>query len=428
MKHTVKLMLLLLLLLLGLCLSGCVTVIGDDPLPQDTADTADTADTDDDLLTVEVPETEVWQRRHDDVWSSTPTVVSADFERVSGAAKAGMTVGQELLVLDFMECYYQSVGNLQVIDCAELFTSYEEAEYHRTVWRDLCTIRLLSPLDLHMTSYSFSLRCVSLTPSEETERNVDITLRESSVYYFAGLNGIPTEQLGVEHTFTLRSMGGDRWRIVSHTSDENAYYSADYDRVTHQDNNFPELLTYIKERRELPREGFTAEVTAEHAYDRDAARDYMLTWVGKRNGDYKAYDEVGGNCMNFGSQVLHAGGIPMQGTGYKTGWFYRSKDNVSLAWVNVGYFLDYAAADGDGGLVAVVGAPYFSGETGDIITMGVKEPANHTTVILDTIEDENGQVIDYLLCSNTADLRNFPASAYYYTNRQLTKIIGWNDL
>ena len=40
---------------------------------------------------------------------------------------------------------------------------------------------------------------------------------------------------------------------------------------------------------------------------------------------------------------------------------------------------------------------------------------------------ENGNVMDYLLCANTADLRNFPASAYYYTNRQLTKSIGWND-
>ena len=65
--------------------------------------------------------------------------------------------------------------------------------------------------------------------------------------------------------------------------------------------------------------------------------------------------------------------------------------------------------------------------SGDIITMGVDEPANHTVVILDTITDESGNVVDYLLCSNTADLRNFPASAYYYTNRQLIRIIGWND-
>ena len=93
----------------------------------------------------------------------------------------------------------------------------------------------------------------------------------------------------------------------------------------------------------------------------------------------------------------------------------------------MGWFLDYAAAPRESGLVAVVNAPYFSGQTGDIITMGVDEPANHTTVILDAIKDADGNVIDYLLCSNTADLRNFPASAYYYTNRQLTKIVGWND-
>ena len=59
--------------------------------------------------------------------------------------------------------------------------------------------------------------------------------------------------------------------------------------------------------------------------------------------------------------------------------------------------------------------------------MGVQEPANHTTVIQDVLRDGDGAVVDYLLCSNTADLRNFPASAYYYTNRQLTKIVGWND-
>ncbi len=168
--------------------------------------------------------------------------------------------------------------------------------------------------------------------------------------------------------------------------------------------------------------------TAAHPYDRAAARQYMLSYVGKRNGDFKAYDDYGGNCMNFGSQVLAAGGIPMDTNGgYETGWYWYSASQTTLPWVNVGWFLEYAAAEREHGLVAVANAPYFTGETGDIITMGVEEPANHTTVILDTIKDENGAVVDYLLCSNTADLRNFPASAYYYTNRQLIRIIGWND-
>ena len=214
---------------------------------------------------------------------------------------------------------------------------------------------------------------------------------------------------------------------MKHWSDDNAYYSADYDRETGQDTNFPAITDYIEARRQLLREALPA-VTADHPYDRQAAREYMLSWVGKRSPSFMAYDDLGGNCMNFGSQVLLAGGIPMDDAGvYETGWYWYSANSTTLPWVNVGWFLDYAALPREHGLVAVVGAPYFSGEPGDIITMGVEEPANHTTVILDTIQDADGNVVDYLLCSNTADLRNFPASAYYYTNRQLTKIIGWND-
>ncbi len=98
--------------------------------------------------------------------------------------------------------------------------------------------------------------------------------------YFAGLDGIPSEQFGIKHTFTLRSFGGDRWRIVSHVSDDNAYYSADYDRTTRQDNHFPAITDYIEARRDLPREGLTVAVTADHPYDRQAARAYMLAYVG----------------------------------------------------------------------------------------------------------------------------------------------------
>ena len=404
-----------LLLTMLLTLTACLPTTGDTP-PEEQH------------LTADVPETEVWRRRAD-TWNGTVAgqTLSPDFERISGVADKGMTVGQELLLLDFMDCYYRSIASLQVIDPAELFADAAETAYHKTVWHGLCVIRRLSPLDLTMTSYSYALRCESLSPSEETEGAVDVVLRESSVVYFAGLNGLASEQLGVEHTFTLVG-SNDRWHILRHTSDDNPYYSAGYDRLTGQDKNFPAITDYIEARRELPRDEQTVSATAAHPYDRAAARQYMLSYVGKRNGDFKAYDDYGGNCMNFGSQVLLSGGIPMDTSGgYETGWYWYSASQTTLPWVNVGWFLEYAAAEREHGLVAVVNAPYFTGETGDIITMGVEEPANHTTVILDTIKDENGAVVDYLLCSNTADLRNFPASAYYYTNRQLTKIIGWND-
>lgn len=420
-----RFLLLFLLLALLLSLTGCFTITGD---TTDTSPEGKQEAPEEQHLTADVDETQVWQRTAGAPWTGgEPQTVSADFERISGAAAQGMTVGQELLLLDFMDCYYQSIADLRVIDPAVLFADSEETLYHKNIWHGLCVIRKLSPIDLTMTSYSYSLRCVSITPSEETEGDVDLVLRENNVVYFKGLNGLPSEQFGIKHTFTLRGEGDD-WSIVKHWSDDNPYYSADYDRTTHQDKNFPAITDYIEARRDLPREGLSVTAAADHPYDREAAWAYMLTWVGKRNPAFMAYDDYGGNCMNFGSQVLAAGGIPMDTNGgYETGWYWYSGGQSTLPWVNVGSFRDYVAAPRVSGLVAVADAPYYSGETGDIITMGVDEPANHTTVILDAITDENGNVMDYLLCSNTADLRNFPASAYYYTNRQLIKIIGWND-
>ena len=303
-----RFLLLFLLLALLLSLTGCFTITGD---TTDTSPEGKQEEPEEQHLTADVDETQVWQRTTGAPWTGgEPQTVSADFERISGAAAQGMTVGQELLLLDFMDCYYQSVADLRVIDPAVLFADSEETLYHKNIWHGLCVIRKLSPIDLTMTSYSYSLRCVSITPSEETEGDVDLVLRENNVVYFKGLNGLPSEQFGIKHTFTLRGEGDD-WSIVKHWSDDNPYYSADYDRTTHQDKNFPAITDYIEVRRDLPREGLSVTAAADHTYDRDAARAYMLTWVGKRNPAFMAYDDYGGNCMNFGSQVLAAGGIPI---------------------------------------------------------------------------------------------------------------------
>ena len=45
--------------------------------------------------------------------------VPAGEERVAGAASAGMSVGMEQVLLDLIDCYYQSVGGLSVQDCSE---------------------------------------------------------------------------------------------------------------------------------------------------------------------------------------------------------------------------------------------------------------------------------------------------------------------
>ena len=79
--------------------------------------------------------------------------------------------------------------------------------------------------------------------------------------YFNGLNGLPSEQWNVQHTFRLQRITGDRWRIASHDSDDNPYYSADYDPVTDTDRHLPQLLACIEARESGPRELWTPPVT-----------------------------------------------------------------------------------------------------------------------------------------------------------------------
>ena len=90
------------------------------------------------------------------------------------------------------------------------------------------------------------------------------------------------------------------------------------------------------------------------------------------------------------------------------------------------YFYDYAVSQ-KGNLVCDASASYYTGEPGDLLIMGVSTFTRHATEICSLVKDENGNTVDYLICSNTADLKNFPAGAYYLTNQQVIKIFDWND-
>ena len=73
-----------------------------------------------------------------------------------------------------------------------------------------------------------------------------------------------------------------------------------------------------------------------------------------------------------------------------------------------------------------LGAGYFEGEPGDLLQFGAIGDWKHTVVISEVVKDENGEIIDYLINSNTADRRNFPAMAYVYTDHRLIRVLGWN--
>ena len=114
-------------------------------------------------------------------------------------------------------------------------------------------------------------------------------------------------------------------------------------------------------------------------------------------------------------------------------WYGTTPNNTSgeygrsASWSSVEPFHSYVENNQGFGLVAQADAPYYSGEEGDILHLGPVGFWKHTVIISDVIKDDNGNTLDYLVNSNTADLRNYPAGAYAYTYQSLVHIFGWND-
>ena len=172
--------------------------------------------------------------------------------------------------------------------------------------------------------------------------------------------------------------------------------------------------------------------------NRDAALAYAAEWTDEtrlvRSPDWDIYDDYGGNCANFTSQVLYAGGIPMDYSGSAQWKYYESGINTqrrpvgrSTSWTGVGSFREYAYANTGSGLVAWVDANPWAAQPGDILQVGVYGGARHAVVVTEVVYDESGAPVDYLLASNTTDHVDFPASAYVYTSWIVIQILGWND-
>lgn len=323
--------------------------------------------------------------------------------------------GERRLLEDFMTRWYLSVGSFEIQDFTPVFQGEEEALRHAASCRTQAAIRAAAPEDLHLTACQVTLTVTGVSWDV-------IHAEETTVMQFAGLPGIRSELFNMPHTFAVT--GEEACRIAYHEADDNPYFSFSYDEENGVDSDFAVIMENIAQRQALPREA-AAELKCDHPYDRQAALKHMLTYADHRNEEWHAYDDEGGNCMNFGSQVLLAGGIPMDYSGYDC-WFSEEGWGTTDSFVNVGWFMDYAACNTGYGLVADADANYYNGEVGDLLLIG-NFGLHHTTEICGIVRDEAGQTIDYLLCSNTANYRNFPAAAYYYTRHWLVKIYGWND-
>lgn len=79
-------------------------------------------------------------------------------------------------------------------------------------------------------------------------------------------------------------------------------------------------------------------------YNRELAREYAIKWATSSNKQYYNYINDGGDCTNFVSQVLRAGGMEFIGSKKNAtsiySWFYYSADipNRTSTWTSANSF------------------------------------------------------------------------------------------
>lgn len=75
-------------------------------------------------------------------------------------------------------------------------------------------------------------------------------------------------------------------------------------------------------------------------YNRQKAIDYANKWAYSRNPQYYNFDRIGGDCTNFVSQCLLAGGAKMNYHKEK-GWYYRNANEKSPSWTGVEFLYQF---------------------------------------------------------------------------------------
>lgn len=158
-------------------------------------------------------------------------------------------------------------------------------------------------------------------------------------------------------------------------------------------------------------------------YDRRAAVTYARRWALGRNPNYMSLDGIGGDCTNFCSQCLYAGGCAMNYTP-DFGWYYRSPEDRAAAWTGVTYLYRFLQRHEGPGPLAREVLPCQT-LPGDIIQLGRKDGRwYHSMVVLRN--DPGRGTAGIWIAAHSIDSLNRPLSSYEYEQARGLQIITAN--
>lgn len=152
-------------------------------------------------------------------------------------------------------------------------------------------------------------------------------------------------------------------------------------------------------------------------YNRTLAVDYAKKWALSHNPNYFYFDGIGGDCTNFVSQCLLAGGGVMNFDKYH-GWFYVNQAVRSPSWASVNYLRRFLSDKTLKGPLAEIKAVEKL-EIGDIIQLRQNVLDFNHSLIVSKIEDKKIYV-----CAHSVASLDRPLSSYEFEEAVGLHILG----
>lgn len=155
-------------------------------------------------------------------------------------------------------------------------------------------------------------------------------------------------------------------------------------------------------------------------YNRKKAYQYMKKWAFSRNNKYYDFENLGGDCTNFVSQILHFAGSPMNY--YR--WFYRDINNRSPSWTSVEDFYKFLISNKG---VGPIGREVSINEVdiGDIIQIKFPEKENYTHSVAISYIDEFKTSEYIYISAHSIDRFDYRLSNYTYDKLRFIAIDGY---
>ena len=328
------------------------------------------------------------------------------------------------VITNYMDAYFKSIYTLELQDTKDYFVNELDGQVSDAAIKLIVETRKLYDFDFTMSDAHYDLNIINYSNSGD---KYYVDFLEDDYFCFKFLNGISSETYDVENYIVIEKVN-DEYKISEYEKVQGYYmmfndnkddgeiesvYQFYYDRLkaTIEDELYKKQLAQTNP--------YVANKVFNVKYDRDAAAKYANSYYHTRNEEYYDFSDEGGNCQNFASQTLKAGGMIMDDSG-DCNWYYYDHLDYVPSWVHVSSFYDYCRDNEGTGLATDINNNIYYAELGDLIQVGISS-ISHTTIVSKVVD---GHI---LLNSNSIDMKDFPLEAYTYPTRKLIKILGSNN-